>query len=772
MAKLLGRCHFLALAAVLSEWVLLGERFLIPLGCLIILGCYLFYKHVLLGFAFLAVTFLTSVSILLFLPSESSLNPSQTLFTGKINEIPKIDGNRLSFPYKLREGETVLLTYRLKSNKEKLSLSKRLKVGQHCVTPGQLSAPDPSSNFHAFDYKAYLLHQRIFWILEANKINSCRNTALTLYDHLKQYRQNMVYEVSQRYHPPVSEMINALVFGERMGMDQDVINAYQSLGIIHLLAVSGLHVGLIIGAFYLIALRLGFIREHIMIGLMVIIPIYIVLTGGAPSVIRAGLTAEAVIIGSLFKIKMNSLDIISFVCGVMVIFNPHFLYQLGFQLSFLVTFSILLSAPSVAKKYVSSLTRLVVITIIAQLASFPIVIYHFYELSLLSFLVNLIFIPLITYIVLPLAFVTFLTGHITASLSHGPAVMLNIILENAHRLLIALQKVPFTTLTFGSPPFGLLMMICLGAYLSLCLWEKAKGKRAVMFLVSFFIVTYFTCTVVNMLHSTGKVTFLDVGQGDSILIELPFHRGNILIDTGGILPFKKPEWERKAHPFEVGRDVVLHELKAKGISQIDMLILTHRDYDHIGGFKSLAGKIKIRQIVISDYFQVEKKEEQLFQRAAKKGTKIKRVRAGDILKFGDYQFSVISPMDGMEDSNNDSLVVLTDLGGVSWLFTGDLEKEGEMNILTHYRHLPVDILKVGHHGSKTSTTEDWLDELRPKVAIVSVGKRNRYGHPSPEVLDRLENRQMKIIRTDKNGAVQFSFNKKGLIDVKTVKSAN
>lgn len=768
MAMLLGKYHFLAIAVILTVWSVMGPWSLIPIAGLVALGCHLFYKKSLLGGIFCFFVMIAWIDAA-FIPDHSILNPKQTVFAGKITDIPKFDGDQLSFSYHTNQGETVLLKYRLKSNNEKKELSDQLKVGMSCRTSGRLTAPAPPSNFHAFDYKQYLRHQHIFWILDNQTFTSCTNQYLTPLDHIKQFRQSNIERVNQRFPYPVNAMINALVFGDRGGIDQDLINAYQSLGVIHLLAVSGLHVGLIIGCLYFIGLRLGFIKEHVIVGLLITIPIYIALTGAAPSVVRAGLMAMMLLTSTLWKLRMHTLDTISIVCFVMILYDPHVLYQLGFQLSFIVTSAFLISAPIVEERIARPIMKLFMLTVVAQLASFPIIVYHFYNLSLLSFLMNLIFIPLITYFVLPMAIMTFLLSYLSQSLSNLFAFVLRIVLKYAHDVLLFLNHHPFMVLNYGSASFLVLIAICICAYFVFYFWERFENKWSGWLLGSLFLVCYFVSVVANDFSPYGKITFLDVGQGDSIFIKLPFHEGNILIDTGGVLPFNRKAWEEREDPFQVGRDVVLHEMKAMGIHRIDTLVLTHRDYDHIGGVKDLIGKIPITQIVISDYFNATDNEKALFQKAEHNHIAIKKVRAGDTVQYKHDRFDVLSPFSMSADPNNGSIVLAAKLGGVSWLFTGDLEKEGELNLLNHDHRLSTDVLKIGHHGSKTSTSDQWLDHLHPKIAVISVGEHNRYGHPDPTVIERLHKHDIKILRTDLQGAIQFTFTKDKVTDIKFVK---
>ena len=273
-----------------------------------------------------------------------------------------------------------------------------------------------------------------------------------------------------------------------------------------------------------------------------------------------------------------------------------------------------------------------------------------------------------------------------------------------------------------------------------------------LFLSQFILTTF---------SREGEVTFLDVGQGDSIFIKLPYGKGTYLIDTGGNQIFGKEQWQKKQRPYEVGRDRVVPFLKSKGISTLDKLIITHGDLDHAGGAMAIMNELNVKELVLPDTVKKSELETKLLQQASVKGINVRFVRKGDQWKSGEHTFKILSPIqDSLENGNNGSIVLYSEIGGLRWLFTGDLEEDGEKKMLKESGHFTIDVLKVGHHGSKTSTTDLFLEGLSPKIAIISVGENNRFKHPNQEVLERLEKRQIKILRTDRSGAISYMFENK------------
>jgi competence protein ComEC len=275
----------------------------------------------------------------------------------------------------------------------------------------------------------------------------------------------------------------------------------------------------------------------------------------------------------------------------------------------------------------------------------------------------------------------------------------------------------------------------------------------------------------------GWVEFIDVGQGDAALIRTPKGK-HLLVDGGGTLTFRKPgeEWKERHDPFEVGRKTVVPLLKQRGVHQLDAVILSHEDQDHSGGLQAVVEEIPIKQFLFNGTLKPDTKVKTLFQTLLDQNIPIIGVHDNQEFKadaetalrflypFADHKEA--SDIRIAKQQNNYSLVFLLTMKGHTWLFTGDMEKDAEADILQSRNkpdyHPPVDVLKVAHHGSKTSTTEAWLDFWKPKVAVISVGARNVYGHPSPQVVSRLEEHKTELYRTDIQGAVRMEIGKDGI----------
>ncbi|PWA12498.1 DNA internalization-related competence protein ComEC/Rec2 [Pueribacillus theae] len=697
-------------------------------------------------------------SYLAFTMNVSKLSGDEDSFYGKIITLPNVDGNHLTFQLRLPSNEKLQVRYYIQSREEKEALA-HLKPGMVCHFSGNLQSPDGKRNPGGFDYKKFLNQQAIYWIASPNRLPFCKISSLTFFDRLKQYRQSGINKIEKHFSPESSGIAQALIFGERKGMDNQILEAYQSLGLVHVLAVSGLHVGVIVIFLFWFFIRFGLTREKAAICLLVFLPIYVVLTGAAPSVLRAALMAGAILAAYHLKEKFHPLDTISFAFLAILLFHPYFLFHVGFQLSFIISFSLIVSAKTISKYFYSNVSRLIAISVVAQLSATPILIYYFYQFSLWSLLVNVLFVPLFSSVLLPLSFLSFIVSLFSPFLAAPFIFIFEMLINFVHWSLHLVQRLPFASFTIGQPLPIYIVLYYASIFYGFIQMERQNRltRSAYRCFIPLFVFASIQL-IFPYANPYGKVTMLDVGQGDSILIELPFRKGVYLIDTGGSVFFGEEEdWQIRKNRFDVGKAIVLPALQAKGIRSIDKLILTHGDADHIGGAWALFDEVKIKQIVYGKSEKYEEEEKRLIQKAAAIGIDIAFVEEGMQWKEAGTNFYILGPKENEPSKNNRSILIYTKLGGLSWLFMGDAEEESELRVLHRYPNLNTDVLKVGHHGSKTSSQEPFINSINPKIALISVGKSNLYGHPSEEVIERLAQKNITIFRTDKNGAISYVF---------------
>ncbi|EAF0470755.1 MBL fold metallo-hydrolase, partial [Listeria monocytogenes] len=269
-------------------------------------------------------------------------------------------------------------------------------------------------------------------------------------------------------------------------------------------------------------------------------------------------------------------------------------------------------------------------------------------------------------------------------------------------------------------------------------------------LICFCFLCYF-----SSFNFSGKVSFIDVGQGDSILIQLPYNQGNYLIDTGGQLPFEKEAWAKKRKPFTIGESTLTPVLKSKGINSLDKVIITHSDADHMEGLDDLQKNITINELIYAKGAE----NKPIMKEALAAMPKVKQtiILAGAKWQIGENSFECLYPDKAGEGGNDDSIVLKAVLDDKVWLFTGDLEANGEMGISE--QPIKADILKVGHHGSKTSSSKEFIQKVKPTFAVISCGLNNRFGHPHEETINTLETAGVTILRTDVQGEIIYTFGK-------------
>ncbi|MCT8139657.1 DNA internalization-related competence protein ComEC/Rec2 [Anaerobacillus sp. CMMVII] len=687
--------------------------------------------------------------------------PSQNVIIGQIISIPKYNGTKISFELKTIDKQRVEVNYFAKTIDE-LNNLKTLKYGLNCSLQGNFKDPPMPKNFYSFDYKSYLASRNIFYQFSpvSLSLKNCTDNGISPFSIIQRSRQTGVQMIKDHFPDESKGIVTALIFGDRGLMDSDTLKSYQTLGIIHLLAVSGLHVGLVTSSLYFILIRLGMTKERTVDFLLVILPIYVILAGGAPSVIRASAMLVVILLSNKARLKINPLDGISVVCIVLLLINPNYIVHIGFQLSFLVSYQLIISASLILTRYSNWLIQLSVVTIQAQLISFPLIIYHFYEVSLWSIPLNLIYIPFITFFALPFSFIVFISYIIIPPVGEFFFVLYDFVIEIAHNGLQVGMKLPLSTLLFGKPPIWLVVCYYVAIGYLFYIWEKSNSILTILKASIVFFIVALVHWNLPYLTSEGEVTMIDVGQGDSIYIELPKRKAVYLIDTGGIVDFNQ-ELVPKERVFNIGNDVLLPFLQAKGVRKINKLILTHGHYDHIGGAEAIVGKVAVETLLYGAVPLEGEIVKDLLNSFVTLGTEVVYVKQGDYWSNGNSEFLIMAPYGYEQKLNDQSIVIYATLGGLKWLFTGDLERDGEKQLIKIYPNFSVDVLKVGHHGSNTSTTSELLDRTKPSVALISVGKNNLYGHPHPETLARLENQRMMIFRTDQHGAIRYVFKGNG-----------
>lgn len=633
-----------------------------------------------------------------------------------------IKGDKLSFV--INGKEKIVATYYFKSIKERSNFD--VSLGDTIRVEGELEEPHSNSNFNLFDYKQYLYQNDIFFLMKVKNIQQIKRN------------ENIWYTIKETIVDRIQtlelmEYFSVFLLGNDNYFENDIQNSYKTNGLLHLFSVSGMHVSLI--SFSLLSLlqkcNVEMKRKYFLVFLFLMF--YSFLTGYGSSILRSILFFLYAAINKIYYLKIKPIQLLFLTFSTLLIYRPYFLYDVGFQFSFVAVFFLLLTSRRL-ESFQNPIKKILFTTLLCFFSTLPFVLYYNYEIHLLSPLINLVFIPYITYLVFPIAILSFILPIFIPVLSIIIDILewVSLYVSNMNPFILVLGKPEWIFFLF----YYLLFTISLVKY------------RIYYFAILFlFCFLYFNMDLVD---NSFKLTFIDVGTGDSILLEFPHNNHVVLVDTGGKMEYKKEEWKQYDKGNYSDYNVIPY-LKSIGISKIDQLILTHGDMDHIGEAINLVNNFKVENIIFNcgEYNDLEK---ELIKVLEKK--KIPYYSCIKELNINNNKLYFLNNKDYGNENDNSS-VIYTELNNHKFLFMGDAGVEVEQNLIEKYNLQDIDVLKAGHHGSKTSSSKNFIDSINPKYSIISVGKNNRYGHPNKEVLDVLKN--SKIYRTDQNGSIMFKI---------------
>lgn len=672
-----------------------------------------------------------------------------------------VDGDSLRGFAVIADGTVVYARYRIASEEQKNQLEGLVDRSDFLVK-GVFEVPSPPSHRYSFNMEEYLIHNGASQLLVVQSIEGISEND-SWFTGLLGRRDALKRHIREHFPESLSVEAEALLIGERENMDPEDQRIYQTLGISHLFAISGLHVGIASGMLYFILTRLHVRKESATVILLIILPLYAVMAGGAPSVWRAVSMVTLVLTGKLLGFRLPIANVMLTSMILLLLWNPYVLFKIGFQLSYGATFGIIYSLKLLAGIQ-SALKTGLVITFISQVTLYPLLLFHFYEVSLSAFLVNSLFVPLFTLLILPMNFLL-----LFATLLYQPAADFMFYFYEPLRglvgqLMLWLADLPYQLWNPGKPGVLAVCLLIASVYVFYCVAELGFHWRQLLILV----IPALLFTALPYLDPRLKVTFLDVGQGDSAVIELPYREAVYLIDSGGLLRFDTEAFKEKKRPYEIGRQVVAPYLKGSGISSLDLFIISHPDADHAEGAEEIFKLFPIDQLHLTPGSAANALMVELAPDAAQ--TEVAFPAKGSNWTVGQTHFAYLSPDDEEYEGNNDSLVLLMKTGDYRILFTGDLEAEGEARLLESYEPdlAGLTVLKVGHHGSKTSSSEGFLAALKPALSIFSTGADNRYGHPSLEVVERFSELELRTLNTAENGTIRLLYND-GQVELETMR---
>ena len=618
------------------------------------------------------------------------------------------------------------------SNKEDILITDYNKsncyIGSTIKVTGTLKKPNNNTLFNTFNYRKYLYSQNISYIMTSEKITILSTETNTFYSI-----QNFIRNHIQKYK--TKDYLEAFILGDKNNIDEDVMNSFQNNGISHLLSISGMHISLL--SLIILFLLNKISKRKLFNYFLVIICLifYALLTGLSPSVVRATLLFIALTINKVFNLKIKTIYLLIIICDLALINNPYIIYNVGFQFSYIVSFYLILFQKLINKKN-NYITKTFIISFISFLAGLPIMIINFHQINFLSPLINVLFVPLVSIIVFPFSLITLFIPFFD--------IPLKLLIDLMEKISLNISTIDSFVIVFRHINTHIFIFYyILITYSLYCLLKKQINGLILLFII-FVIHANF-----NYLTENGYITMLDVGQGDSILIVLPHNKGNVLIDTGGKLDFNN----KTKTTTQINNSISY--FKSEGINVINYLILTHGDYDHMGESINLVNNFKVENVIFNcgSFNDLEKELITVLD-----NKKIKYYTCIKKLNIDKYKLQFLNT--GIyNDENTGSSVLYFNYNNKKILFMADASKEREKDILKNYNLKDIDFLKVGHHGSNTSSSNKFISSINPKYSLISVGKNNMYGHPKETVLDILKN--SKIYRTDKDGSIKIKLNKNG-----------
>ena len=551
-----------------------------------------------------------------------------------------------------------------------------------------------------------------------------------------------------------SQILNAVLVGDKTSLEKEIKDSFRISNLSHMLAISGAHFGFIIIFCTFLVKRLKFKRLGQIITIFLIV-FFMTLTGMTPSVVRAGIMALISILSSILKRKTDIYTSLAIALFIQIINNPYVIFDVGLQLSFGGVLGIALFTKPIEEKLNRikelKINSALAVTLGANIIIMPIMMYQFSTISLTFVISNLLAGSLLGAIMI--------LGFVSIILNIKPLYfVLNLLVSLFSKIADICSKLPLSLIYIKTPSLIQIFLIYLIIFLFYLIFTGRLNlfrikQIIISFLIIIFILNY------RIPNNNLIIHFIDVGQGDSCLM---LHKGYvIMIDGGGSTDSK----------YDIGENTLVPYLLARKINKIDYLIVSHFDSDHAQGFIFVLKHLKVKNVILP----IQASNSSLYQNfisiCQAKKINVIYLRRGDLFNIGDLKFETLHPGKNFISENamnNNSLVLRLDFFNTSLLFTGDIEAIAEQELVSKCKlKLDVDILKVGHHGSNTSSIESFLGAVSPNIALIGVGADNKFGHPGEEVIKRLKERKVNIFRTDLNGEITIEINKERNLKIKT-----
>lgn len=632
-------------------------------------------------------------------------------------------------------------------------VAQQATLGDSVFFSGMIIPISGKRNPSDFDYKEYLQSQGIkaqVKLQALEKITPNKNKLQWVW-----WREQMLKLIERNFSKATAPVAKALLAGYKQDLESKSKTAFARAGLSHIMAVSGLHVGFIVAPFWVIIPWFWSRKYGRQLGLVLLILLlysYAGITGFSPSVMRASVMAGFLTYGKLFHKVHDSINLTAAAAIVLLIINPADLFNIGFQLSFSAVLIILLILPVIQRtlpywvriRWYGQPLMVVIVSLVVQFGLYPLQVYYFGEISLVSPLANALFVPLLGVVVplslLSLGFTAFWPAAGFA-LNYPSYWFLEGMFHFVHTA--AEWQWAWTTASLPNMLLFLFWVLLIGMVAAFQI--AALRWRLLNLLVFSACLMVGVQVYKKMQPASFRVLYFDVGQGDAALVQTP-SGNNMLIDAGAWSP-----------GYNSGKSVILPHLRANGIDELDAVVLSHPHADHIGGILDIMDGISIKKIYNSGFEYSSKLYQNYLVKAEEKQIPVSSLHAGDTLLIDPTMMLLVYGPDGKtynSDPNEHSLVLELIYGETEFLFTGDAGTEQEERLLDAFgKLLDTDVLKVGHHGSRTSSGMEFLQTATPDKAIISLAERNKFRHPHRQAVNRLGSTKADLLFTSRERAI-------------------
>lgn len=679
-----------------------------------------------------------------------------------------------------------------------------LKYGDKIVLSGTYEKPEVQRNYKGYDYSEYLKQLKIYGTIKCQKVQTLSHNQESKIFQISNNISNIIILRTQEILPEkISSVLLGLILGYKQNLTEETQENFRNASMSHILAVSGMHVSYVILGINIIFKNLiGKRNTHILN--IIILVLYMFITNFSPSITRAGIMGIIMIFSKIIYRKNDIYTSISISLLSILIYNPFLIKNLGLLLSYGGVIGIIIFNKNILEifknikiknktykykikpkiqKYIDKIQDIIGVSVSIQIIILPIIIYNLNTINPYFLISNLILSALIgPIIIIGFIFIIIVCINISIARFFSKLIIFSIQILN---FISKIGELKFSKIYVATPSlfsiiiyyfFVVVSFAISNIYLTqkpnktqirvknLIALVKIKIRKNKIKINKFIVCIFLIIFIINIFPKNLKIHFIDVGQGDSTLITTPKNK-TILIDGGG---------SASSSDFDVGKNTLIPYILDRGYTKIDVVIISHFDNDHVGGILTLLEEIKVEKVYISKQIEKSSNYNKFLKIITSKNIKVYEVVAGNRINIEkNLYFDILWPTNQAITTNvlnNNAIVCNLHYKNFNMLFTGDIEEIAEKEILELYSSnknlIKAKILKVGHHGSKTSSTDEFLDVVNPKIAVIGVGKNNNFGHPNDGVIERLNKLNCKILRTDLNGEITIVINKRSKISYK------